>query len=1158
MEKLIKYFIIINVIITLMMLPLVAFSQNLDSLWMVWNDDSQADSARLKAINSILNTSRSQIPITDDSVSKLAQVMHELALNAGLKKFQADALKYLGRSQSKLYNHQKALDYYAQRLSLCNEMNDKKGMAETYVHFGFLLKKQNRYKEALSYFNKGLEKYKEISDSISMASCLSQIGYTYYQQSNYIMARSHFESSLRIYEALNNQRKIMALKENIMMIFITKGDYNKALPTLIENKNYNRTKGYDLLVAVENQHLGNIYLSQGKYDLAHVVYQESLEIFQQEDIKQGIAYIFWAIGQTYKNQGNLIKALDYIKKSENIHTEINFKIGIAACLTSYGKFYFELDNYDVALGYLQKALEIYEEIENNHLIADVYSLMGGIYLKLADYSQAYNYYEMSLSIFTKIEVKSDIAAIYNKIGIYFKEFGDLKNAKDYLMRSKEILEEIGHKKDMAEVYIGLGDLNIFQGNLSKGIDWCKKGYDIAVEIGVLTLEQEAASYLYKAHKAMGNDIPALNFLERFLELQDTLRTDETSRQLQQMEFVRQRTADSLIIVEEKLITDLAYQETLSQERNSRNIFIFVGLGILLLAVGIFSRMVFVRRTNKELERRNKIISREKERAEASEKAKEQFFNNISHEFRTPLTLILGPLNETLEKTTDDKMKPSLQIMQRNALRLQEMINELLDLSKLEFGKVKLLTQEENIVKLTEDYIQSFESLADQRRIKLKFKSHAKEYKAWVDSEKFEKILANLLSNAFKYTNPKGEIKVNISNQLSRVSNISGKSSMDKGVYITVSDSGIGIAKENLTHIFDRFYQVGEASQAHHAGTGIGLALAKELVELHHGSINVISEMGKGTTFTVFIPFGQEHFSDEEIFVKETEEREAEKTEWAVDKEISGNVTEEEVKKKNELPVLLITEDNVDMRAYIKTHLEKAYTIIEAGDGEAGLQAAIDNVPDLIISDVMMPRMDGYEMTEKIKTDPRTNHIPVIILTARASVESKIEGLETGADAYVTKPFDGRELKVRVKKMIEQRAKLREHFSRTLETLDTYLVKDPQLPSMDQQFVKKAIDVVQKHMAEDGFNASTFAREMALSRVQLHRKIKALTNKTTTEFIRTIRLNRAASLLKTQTANVTEIAYEVGFSSLSYFTSSFTAQFGSTPSAFIQKNKTGHK
>jgi len=774
MKKLIKHLIISNVIITLLMFPLVVSSQNLDSLWTVWNDDSQADSARLKAINRFLWTRYNQTPISNDSLLMLSQNMYDLAVKAGLKKQQSNALRHLGFVYRDRYNYPKALEYYEQRLSLCTEINYLRGIGETYKDIARILTIEGRYKEALTFLKKSLKKYKEISDSIGMAMCLNRIGMKYYQLSDNNMARSYFESSIGMIDTVKEHTLFQSFKSSIAKALASQGEYEKALPILIKRLNYHKTLGDYAGVAVLNEYIGAIYEYQGKYDLAYALYQESLEIFQQEANKHGMAYILGAISRINKDQGNFIKALEYLKRSENLWTEINNRIGIAVCVMSYGEFYSDLENYDVSLGYLQTALELFEEIGNNALIADAYSLIGGIYLKLADYSQSYKYYEMSLSIYMDLDMKSEIAAVYNKLGIYFKELDNYKNAQDYLIRSKEIYEEIGHKKGMAEVYIWLGDLNYQQGNLSNAIDWCKKGYDIAIEIGVLTLEQKAANCLYKGH-------------------------------------------------------DLVYQDSISQERNSRNIFIFVGLGVLLLAVGIFSRMVFVRRTNKELERRNKIISKEKERAEASEKAKEQFFNNISHEFRTPLTLILGPLDEALEKTSDDRIKPGLQIMQRNALRLQEMINELLDLSKLEFGKVKLLAKEENIVKLTEDYLQSFESLADQRRIKLKFKSDAKEYKAWIDAEKFEKILANLLSNAFKYTNPKGEIRVNISSQLSRVSNISGELPSNKGVYVTVSDSGIGIAKENLPHIFDRFFQVGEPSQAHHAGTGIGLALAKELV-----------------------------------------------------------------------------------------------------------------------------------------------------------------------------------------------------------------------------------------------------------------------------------------------------------------------------------------
>jgi len=371
------------------------------------------------------------------------------------------------------------------------------------------------------------------------------------------------------------------------------------------------------------------------------------------------------------------------------------------------------------------------------------------------------------------------------------------------------------------------------------------------------------------------------------------------------------------------------------------------------------------------------------------------------------------------------------------------------------------------------------------------------------------------------------------------------------IVLSVTDTGEGIAAEHLPHIFDRFYRIDETAVNGVTGTGIGLALTKELVELHHGRIEVNSREGKGTTFTVLIPTGKEHLAQDEMLESDSEMEAAKPALLAIEKDISGHVTGEDLQNKNGAPIVLVVEDNPDMRAYIKGHLQKDYKVLEAGDGEEGYQSAVDQVPDLVVSDVMMPRVDGYVMTEKLKLDPRTNHIPVILLTARASVESRIEGLETGADAYITKPFDARELKVRVRMLIDQRQQLREHFRKTFESPDRYLAKDPQLPSMDQQFVQKAIDVVELHLEDEHFNAGNYAKEMALSRVQLHRKIRALTGKSTTEFIRTIRLNKASVLLRNQTGTVSEIAFEVGFNSLSYFTSSFTGQFGQTPSDFIK-------
>lgn len=349
------------------------------------------------------------------------------------------------------------------------------------------------------------------------------------------------------------------------------------------------------------------------------------------------------------------------------------------------------------------------------------------------------------------------------------------------------------------------------------------------------------------------------------------------------------------------------------------------------------------------------------------------------------------------------------------------------------------------------------------------------------------------------------------------------------------------------------------------GTGIGLSLTKELVKLHQGKIWVDSEEGKGSSFSVFFPFYNDS-QDQYTVIKE----EADKARLEIPKEDEFSLQDEseemlqeitsETNQKpigNNVPIVLIVEDNTDMRSFIRSYLDDIYHVIEAENGAEGLAKATAEIPDLVISDVMMPKMDGNELCDKLKTDERTSHIPVIILTAKSGPDSKIEGLEAGADAYLTKPFDGKELLVRVKNLIKQRQKLREFFSNNVASVDQYplaILKDSGITSMDQQFVEKALKVVEKNMDNPNFSVEMFGQEMALSRVQLHRKLKAIVNQSASTFVRTLRLKHAALLLSKQAGNVTEIAYDVGFNNLSYFTKCFSEQFGLTPSDFAEKNR----
>ena len=372
--------------------------------------------------------------------------------------------------------------------------------------------------------------------------------------------------------------------------------------------------------------------------------------------------------------------------------------------------------------------------------------------------------------------------------------------------------------------------------------------------------------------------------------------------------------------------------------------------------------------------------------------------------------------------------------------------------------------------------------------------------------------------------------------------------------ISISDTGRGISPEHINHIFDRFYQAGQENNNYYEGTGIGLALTKELIELHHGKIEVESEPGKGSTFTILLPLGKEHLKPEEIVVEKTNKiiSPAFSQVLQESQEESAAVIDNATETENNQSILLIVEDNADMRSYIRGYFETEYKIIEAVDGADGYEKSIDFIPDIIISDVMMPNMDGVEFCKKVKTDERTSHIPVILLTARASKESRMEGLETGADDFITKPFDGDELQVRVNNLIKQRKRLsttlERKFQKSYSTIDLDF-EDMGITSMDDTFLQKAKEVADKNLSNPDYTIEDFASAMALSRSQLHRKLKALINSSCTDFINTIRMNYAIELLQKKAGTISEIAYDAGFNNPNYFSKIFRRKFGMSPSEY---------
>ena len=557
------------------------------------------------------------------------------------------------------------------------------------------------------------------------------------------------------------------------------------------------------------------------------------------------------------------------------------------------------------------------------------------------------------------------------------------------------------------------------------------------------------------------------------------------------------------------------------------------LGYLLMIVLILAA---IRRYEKNKERLEFNLEKEKSKAEEwreINQAKNTFFANISHEFRTPLTLIISPLQQMLKEKRFPNNEYRFSVMLKQAQRLLNLVNQLLDISKAGSGNIILQAQKQDFVPVARGIFFSFSSFAEEQDINTQFDSAYKSLDVWFDKTKLEEILVNLISNAFKFTTPGGDVCLRI---------FTGTDSKGRECVISeVKDSGPGIASEDVKFIFDRYYRT-ENVKNRVLGTGLGLALVKQWIELHHGEISVESSLGKGTIFRVMLPLGHAHLTDAEIAptdFKANNSLVSDVVFAAPDMPKNVHLQEEQV------PTVLLVDDTPEVLDYIHEILSVTYNIVIARNGSDGIKLACENLPDIIVSDVMMPGMNGYELCEEIKSQNLTNHIPVILLTARAADEDKLTGLRTGADAYVVKPFNPQELQIRIQKMLEQRRIMQQKFAHQfLQNTD-----DEILQSMDARFLQQAAGIVKKYLDNASFNVDTFADEMAMSRMQLHRKMKALTGKSTTEFIRFIRLKKAADLLRNKTGNVAEVAFAVGFNNTSYFVRCFRSQYGLPPSQY---------
>lgn len=589
---------------------------------------------------------------------------------------------------------------------------------------------------------------------------------------------------------------------------------------------------------------------------------------------------------------------------------------------------------------------------------------------------------------------------------------------------------------------------------------------------------------------------------------------------------------------------------------NQQVVLYASLIILLLLTGIlfliYKAYRSKNRMNTELSGRNDEITRQKEQLEEQRDqlimlsrqleeathAKLVFFTNVSHDFRTPLTLISDPIEQLLaDNNLDEDQMKLLKIIRKNVNILLRLVNQILDFRKYENGKLELVLSRSNLKEQITEWNNAFQPVALKKHIKFTFETDEKiSYSMPMDIEKMERIYFNLLSNAFKFTPENGKVKVHLS---------SFEKERTPFIRLCVSDTGIGISAEHIRNIFDRFYKI----DLHHSGSGIGLALAKAFTELHGGTIQVESNPNNGTIFTVEIPMKQPDFIESETpaiphDAVTNQQKESiplsPAEEFAMAEEETGQVLNPDKE------TILIIDDNADIREYVRSLLHNTYTVLEAIDGRDGLRKAMKYVPDVIICDVMMPVMDGIECCEHLKNELQTSHIPVILLTACSLDEQRIKGFESGADSYIAKPFNSKVLEVRVHNLIENRKRMKQFFGD-----NTTLAKES-ISDIDKSFIERFKKLIEDNLSNSELNVEELGRSMGMSRVQLYRKVKSLTNYAPNELLRIARLKKATSLLSSSDMTIAEITYEVGFTSPSYFTKCYKDHFGESPTDFLKR------
>ncbi|MFK7936544.1 MAG: tetratricopeptide repeat protein [Saprospiraceae bacterium] len=1004
-----------------------------------------------------------------------------------------------------------------QALKLSRQFNHLRSQVSLLRIKGLAYYSLKQYDAALENNHAALKLARQIDYRVG--TILNTLGNVYFFLDDYENATRHYEQSLGYAAAKKDTIGQIDALHNLGSVGTNSGQYKAAYSYYLQSLDLQRAKKFLKIELTTLRHIGWLYFENNELQPGIEAFEEGIALAAERKDWKALATFYQYLGAAYNKKGFYDKSLAAYQQELKVREKL--PADLQAATNKFRLVLFEVADEEIAevLNYSQQGLQIAKDNQDEIGEIKFLRIIGYLYSLQGQCDTAITYVSQAIKQLEKIKLSDWKASALFGMGDCLEQLNQLDSALVYLNRSFLFAKNSKWIEKQSTILATLGKVYFRQSKLSLAQQYLEDAIQLAQKTELPKEEANARLLMYQLLEQQKQYQPALEQLKQYQELRDFLANEERTKKVATLKanynFAKEKEKLAQINEREKRQLD----EQIQRQRNW-TILTMLGLGFSLFAFYLNYRFQKIKRENALAQEKLKadLQAQKLQKAKEVDAFKTRLFVNISHELRTPLSIIMG-MNEKIQENPTQWLDEGAKLIRKNTHQLLNLTNQILEFHKLESESVQLKMIQGDVVNYLKYILSSFEPLAADKDIQLAYESSAEFIMMDHDQEKLQWIVANLLSNAIKFTPAGGSVELSLQQA-------------NHQLLIQVKDTGIGIPEAEQPHIFDRYFQI--ANAVNPVGSGIGLSLVKELVKLLGGKVKVSSKINVGSVFTVQLPITQRaNFviaaisrSDAPIYNEITNEKQL-----VIDAD-----------KTESLPQLLIVEDNPDMVQFLTACLAADYELHIAKNGQAGIDKGLELIPDLIISDVMMPMKNGYELCATLKADERTSHIPIVLLTAKADINSKLSGLKMGADAFLNKPFNEKELKIRLENLLQLRQQLQEKYAQ----LSPQIQPTSEL-TLEDRFLQKITVFVRARMSHKDFDLENLCQHLQMSRSQVFRKVKALTGKPPSALIRTIRLHAAHELLHTSDLTVAEVAYEVGFTSSSYFSNTYLAEFNVRPS-----------